>query len=193
LKIQKEERMKKFKSVWVFGICMALFLGPLGALDLSGQEYVWTNRAGIIPPAKIDDQAADSVKEWIGKANSRLVTIIGQLPDMNDSAIEDLIDKCKSDDTGHGFGKTYLKIPVLESESGAVYVGWEEVIWRLKEIADDFQQQGDVEIVSIPIMHGPKMKADFRAEVSTKLIFNPSTYLLRGCGIHRTSCTSDPC
>jgi hypothetical protein len=182
--------MKKSGFVWVLGMCAAMLLGLLGRQDLRGQTYKWKGRRGITPPVTVPAAAMNSVQDWVGEANKNLINIIQGLPGMTDEQVGQKIEECKQ-----LFSNTYLKVPVLESEEFGVYIGWEEVIWTLKGIASHFQKVGDIEIVAVQLTppYSEKMQADFRAEIATEMRFNPSTYILRGCGIHRTNCTSDDC
>ncbi|MBN2408961.1 MAG: hypothetical protein JXE07_04415, partial [Candidatus Aminicenantes bacterium] len=129
--------MRKSKSVWLLGICAALFLTPAaGNSDLSGQDYVWTLRDEVPAPIK------KSVNAWVGQCNANLERLIGNLRKWDEAAIKEALPKIKQD-----FDETYLRFPILEKDQGDKF-GWDEVIWELDMMADKEREMhiGPVEV-----------------------------------------------
>ena len=175
--------MRKLRMVWILGICASLFLGPLGVLDLTGQEYCWKLRDEV--PAPI----TKSVNAWVGECNALLENLIGNLRKWNEEAITEALPKIKQD-----FEKTYLRFPILEQDQGDKF-GWDEVIKELDRIADNDPDVriGPVEVEAILLPYAVKTGKDLRLNIKTHLLLGSKDPSLRGCGIHRNDCTPIEC
>jgi hypothetical protein len=178
-----------FKSLWALGICVAISLGPPGILNVSGQEhsenqeYCWRLRDEVPAPIK------KSVNAWVGECNTRLETLIKNLREWDEARIIKELPNIKE-----SFLHTYLKSPIFEMNEGDIF-GWDEVILKLDAIADKDPdiRIGPVEVEAILLPYGAKTGNDLRLNIKTHLILGSEDPGLRGCGIHRTSCTPIEC
>ena len=175
--------MKKIESVWALGICVILFLGPLGILDSSEQDYCWRLKDEVPPPIK------KSVNAWIGECNALLEGLIGDLRKWDSAQIKENLPKIKE-----RFRKTYLKSPILELDLGDKF-GWDEVILELDKIVEKEKdiRIGPVEVEAILLPYGAKTGNDLRLNIKTHLLLGSEDPGLRGCGIHRNDCTPIEC
>jgi hypothetical protein len=188
-KLKKEGKMKKISLFWVLGICVVLFLGPLGTLDLSGQEqskngeYCWRLKDEVPAPIK------KSVNAWVGECNARLEILISELGKWDEATIEAKLPKIEED-----FSKTYLRFPILENDERTLY-GWKDVISELRMIIkkDPDVRLGAVEVEAILLPHSDRTQKDLRLNIITHLLLGSEDPGLRGCGIHRNLCQTDAC
>lgn len=184
--------MKKFKWVWVLGISAAVFLGPLGTLDLSGQKqikpqiYEWT----IPKDFKVSPEAKLTAEKWIEEGNDKLRILFRNLEYWDAGRINKELPDIK-----RAFENTYLKSPMIQQDLGAKG-GWDDVIWEFHIMAKKFQNFGQVSIrvILLPDEVVEKTHRDFRMDISIPLMLNPpNNPTLRGCGLHRLSCDPEEC
>ena len=167
------------------GICMALFFGQLGEVDVSGQDYCWKLRDEVPAPVK------KSINAWIGQCNARLEMLISNLRKWDKDKIDEELPNIIE-----AFSKTYLKTPILELD---LYnkCGWEDVIKELDRMADTYPciTIGPIEVEAIPLS-AEQYKAkglDFRFNIRTFLDTGHSGAGARGCGLHRYTCDPIEC
>jgi hypothetical protein len=180
---KKEGDVRKFKSVWVLGICAPLLLGSLSLSDSPSQDYCWKIRDEVPAPIK------KSVNAWVGRCNVLVENLIGNLRKWDEATI-----KKELPDIKQAFDQTYLRFPILERNQGDKF-GWDEVIWELDMIADKEPdiRIGPVEVEVILLPYSAKTGNDLRMNIRTHLLLGSEDPTLQGCGIHRNDCTPVKC
>lgn len=170
--------MRKFKSLWIVGICAMLFWGLLGSSDLAGQV------TEIILDPAVPDEINARIREKISADHIKLDDLINEIRDLNENQIKEIMPRIEKD-----FAATYLKNP-RDRETGRR--GWGAVIMNLKRISASpkFSKMVKVRLYYKP--HVPKTPLeediDFEISIMTTLSGNPLSTTLEGSLRHRRLC-----
>ncbi len=183
--------MKTGKRIWVGAILAGIFVLGLGALD--GQKAVEQTEKTIpikfklLPGSVLEQKIAAKIEE----DNVELAKLLVQLRKTSKESLRgiDLVP----------FQRTYLRNPRFLTEDGGVFVGWPDILPRLKEIVDKSTYL-DIQAVRVKLAYvpyggatAPKADVDFKAVIRVQLVSVPDDPpQLEGYLLHRRTCEIEP-
>ncbi len=183
--------MKKIGFYCFLGVCMVVFLGPLSSLDLAGQDVNYTLMPQV--PNIVKNSATPEIHRW----NGLLIGTLSEIRNRTDEQLRKMLPGIIQ-----RFSNTYLKIPTYQGEIGSPVLGWENVIYPLRDFANSCPSPiPDTVIERVEVIGtfegytaGPH-DIDFKMTIITHLRIPQGTSdpTLRGCADHRRSCTTEDC
>lgn len=169
--------MKKFKFIWIVGICALVFCGKLGTSNLVNQVSEI-----FIDPA-VPDEISAKLREKIGEDHAKLDDLFEMIRDKTDEELDMMLKQIETD-----FATTYLKNPKnIQTDKR----GWGEVIRGLRDIAGhpNISKTTKVRLHYIPYKGVSSFEEDIdlKAIIMTKLKGSPDIDL-EGALLHRRLC-----
>ena len=183
--------MKRLKSVFCFGLGLAVFLGSILSLNPAGQTERATNEISFAS-VEIPGQIKERITSALDFTNPLLLNTIKLLPDLSKDEFEFAKPIIIS-----AFSKTYLRDPKFIPEGGKAIEGWDKILPVLKEMAA--KKKGmDIPITGIEVCgeflaydlsKSPPLEEDVDLTVIIKTHIDlGSNDVIEGSAAHRRLC-----